>query len=78
MAEQQMAGGPEADVLWWDAHSYYVRCPHCESIHCHGMNWDRSKSWVPHCENSENYICHFPINDQGQVAYEIERSERDM
>lgn len=73
MAEQQMAGGPEADVLWWDAQFYYVRCPHCEGIHRHSMNWNRSKLRVPHCENSEKYICHFPINDQGKVAYEIDK-----
>lgn len=39
------------------------------------MNWDRPKSRVPHCENSESYMCHFPINDQGQVAYEIDKKQ---
>ncbi|KAI9928886.1 hypothetical protein ASPWEDRAFT_24862 [Aspergillus wentii DTO 134E9] len=70
-----MNNNPEADVLWWDAHSYYVLCPYCEGVHRHGMNWDGPQSRVSHCENAESYICCFPINDQGQVAYEIDKKE---
>ncbi|OJJ51843.1 hypothetical protein ASPSYDRAFT_96116 [Aspergillus sydowii CBS 593.65] len=64
---------PEADVLWWDACSFYVRCPHCEGIHRHGGNWEGPKTQVPHCGNTEDYLCCFPFNDQGQVAYEIDK-----
>jgi hypothetical protein len=72
-----MSDKPEADVLCWDAHSFRVLCPHCGGIHRHGMSgMDRNgpKTRVPHCKGHENYVYCFPINDQGQVAYEIDKT----
>lgn len=60
-------------MLWWDAHSFHVLCPHCEGIHRHSTNLNRPKSRAPHCESYKHYVCSFPINDQGQVAYEIDK-----
>ncbi|KAL4961384.1 uncharacterized protein BDV14DRAFT_180608 [Aspergillus stella-maris] len=64
---------PEADVIWWSANSYYIQCPFCESIHRHGVNWNTDKLRYSHCEKMESYLCCFPINDQGKVAYEIDK-----
>ncbi|CEL11794.1 hypothetical protein ASPCAL14890 [Aspergillus calidoustus] len=62
---------PEADVIWWNANSYYIQCPFCESVHCHGVNWKANKLRYSHCERMESYLCCFPLNDRGEVAYEI-------
>ncbi|KOC16892.1 putative ankyrin repeat domain [Aspergillus flavus AF70] len=62
---------PEADVIWWDASSYYVRCPFCEEVHHYGINSKTNRFRISHCEKMETYLCCFPIGDQGQVAYEI-------
>ncbi|QMW46793.1 hypothetical protein G4B11_010248 [Aspergillus flavus] len=64
---------PEADVIWWNASSYYVRCPFCEEVHHHGINWKTNRLRISHCEKMETYLCCFPIGDQGQVAYEIDK-----
>ncbi|OOF90491.1 hypothetical protein ASPCADRAFT_211962 [Aspergillus carbonarius ITEM 5010] len=64
---------PEADVIWWNANSYYIQCPFCESVHCHGVNWKANKLRWSHCEKMESYLCCFPLNDQGEVAYEIDK-----
>lgn len=64
---------PEADVIWWNADSYYVRCPFCEAVHCHGVNWSADRLRYSHCEEGESYLCCFPMNDQGEVAYEIDK-----
>ena len=64
---------PEADVIWWNADSYYIRCPFCEAVHCHGVNWNTDKLRYSHCEKMESYLCCFPMNDEGEVAYEIDK-----
>ncbi|KAE8367028.1 hypothetical protein BDV27DRAFT_124561 [Aspergillus caelatus] len=64
---------PEADVIWWNARSYYIRCPFCEAVHHHGVNWNTDKLRYSHCEKMETYFCCFPMNEQGQVAYEIDK-----
>lgn len=66
---------PEADVIWWNADSYYVRCPFCEAVHRHGhgVNWNTDKLRDSHCEKMETYLCCFPMNDQSEVAYEIDK-----
>ncbi|CAK38704.1 hypothetical protein CBS63078_2089 [Aspergillus niger] len=64
---------PEADVIWWDSSSYYVRCPFCEGVHRHTVNWQTSLFRVSDCEKGETYQSCFPINDQGEVAYEIDK-----
>ncbi|PYI36410.1 hypothetical protein BP00DRAFT_332404 [Aspergillus indologenus CBS 114.80] len=64
---------PEADVIWWNANSYYIQCPFCESVHCHGINWNANKLRWSHCEKMESYLCCFPLNDKGEVAYEIDK-----
>ncbi|KAL2817967.1 hypothetical protein BDW59DRAFT_175290 [Aspergillus cavernicola] len=71
-----MSHHPEADVLWWNAHSYYVLYPHCEEVHRHCVNWDGPMTRVPHCGNSETYLCCFPFNTHGQAAYEIDKRHR--
>ncbi|KAE8374701.1 DYW family of nucleic acid deaminases-domain-containing protein [Aspergillus bertholletiae] len=63
---------PEADVIWWNASSYYVRCPFCEAVHHHGVNWDTDKLRYSHC-GMGSYLCCFPINNQSEVAYEIDK-----
>ncbi|KAF7134056.1 hypothetical protein CNMCM5793_005685 [Aspergillus hiratsukae] len=68
-----MKNFPEADVIWWDADSYYIRCPFCEGVHRHGINWNTDKLRYSHCEKMESYLCCFPMNDQGEVAYEIDK-----
>ncbi|KAL2871209.1 ankyrin repeat domain-containing protein [Aspergillus lucknowensis] len=68
-----MSSRPEAPVLRWNAKSFYVRCPHCEEVHRHGLNSYEPQTRVPHCENQEDYLCCFPFNEQGQVAYEIDK-----
>ncbi|PKY03013.1 hypothetical protein P168DRAFT_311558 [Aspergillus campestris IBT 28561] len=64
---------PEADVIWWNADSYYVRCPFCEAIHRHAVNWKTNKLRISHCEKMKAYRCCFPINDKREVAYEIDK-----
>lgn len=64
---------PEADVIWWNASSYYVRCPFCEEVHLHGIDWKTKNLRDSHCGKMETYLCCFPISDQGQVAYEIDK-----
>lgn len=65
---------PEADVIWWDADSYYyIQCPFCEGVHRHGINWNADKLRYSHCQEGESYLCCFPMNDQGEVAYEIDK-----
>ncbi|OKO98094.1 hypothetical protein PENSUB_9530 [Penicillium subrubescens] len=64
---------PEADVIWWNASNYYIRCPFCEEVHCHGINWEAQKLRYSHCEKMGIYHCCFPMNDQGEVAYEIDK-----
>ncbi|KAJ9300094.1 hypothetical protein DTO271G3_2211 [Paecilomyces variotii] len=66
-----MGDKPKADVLWWDAHNFSVLCPHCKKLHHHGMNRYGTQSRVSHCKSPEDYICCFPFNERGQVAYEI-------
>ncbi|KAJ5873681.1 uncharacterized protein N7473_013146 [Penicillium subrubescens] len=64
---------PEADVIWWNASNYYVHCPFCDDVHRHGINWEAGKLRYSHCEMMESYSCCFPLNDQGEVAYEIDK-----
>ncbi|PLB48206.1 hypothetical protein P170DRAFT_456817 [Aspergillus steynii IBT 23096] len=63
----------EADIIWWKANPYYIQCPFCESLHRHGVNWKANKLRYSHCEKMESYLCCFPLNDQGKVAYEIDK-----
>ncbi|KAL3473030.1 hypothetical protein BJX99DRAFT_234345 [Aspergillus californicus] len=63
---------PEVDVIWWNANSYYIRCPFCESIHRHGVNWN-NKLRYSHCQKMGIYLCCFPMNEKGNVAYEIDK-----
>ncbi|KAJ5626357.1 hypothetical protein N7510_002666 [Penicillium lagena] len=64
---------PEADVIWWNATDYYIQCPFCDEVHRHGLNWKAQKLRYSHCEKMESYLCCFPLNDQGEVAYEIDK-----
>ncbi|PWY66907.1 ankyrin [Aspergillus eucalypticola CBS 122712] len=67
---------PKADVIWWNATCYYVRCPFCEALHRHRVNsldWQANDLRKSHCETSETYFCCFPMNDKGEVAYEINK-----
>ncbi|KAF3484060.1 uncharacterized protein GIQ15_03384 [Arthroderma uncinatum] len=71
-----MDAKPEADVIWWDVDTFRVRCPHCEGVHDHHhVNWNGAQTRVPHCGHPESYLCCFPINDEGQVAYEIDKKQ---
>ncbi|KAJ5392568.1 hypothetical protein N7509_008058 [Penicillium cosmopolitanum] len=64
---------PKADVIWWNATSYFIKCPFCEEIHRHGINWKGHKVRYSHCERMKEYLCCFPMNDEGEVAYEIDK-----
>lgn len=64
---------PEVDVIRWDADSYHIQCPFCEAVHVHGVNWSAGKLRDAHCEKRGSYSCCFPMNDQGEVAYEIDK-----
>ncbi|OOQ85449.1 hypothetical protein PEBR_24740 [Penicillium brasilianum] len=64
---------PEADIIWWNATNYYIQCPFCDEVHCHGINWKAQKLRYSHCEMMKSYLCCFPLNDQGEVAYEIDK-----
>ncbi|KAJ5748901.1 uncharacterized protein N7511_010597 [Penicillium nucicola] len=64
---------PEADVIWWNATDYYIRCPFCDEVHRHGINWKAQKLRCSDCEKMKTYLCCFPMNDQGEVAYEIDK-----
>ncbi|GES66240.1 hypothetical protein ATEIFO6365_0013020800 [Aspergillus terreus] len=64
---------PETDVIWWNAKSYYIRCPFCEEVHRHGVDWDKGNLRSSHCEKMKSYRCCFPMNDHGEVAYEIDK-----
>ena len=37
------------------------------------MNWDKGNLRVSNCEKMKSYRCCFPMNDHGQVAYEIDK-----
>ncbi|GAA82876.1 ankyrin repeat domain [Aspergillus luchuensis IFO 4308] len=67
---------PKADVIWWNATCYHVRCPFCEAVHRHRVNsldWQANDLRKSHCETSETYFCCFPMNEKGEVAYEINK-----
>lgn len=64
---------PEADVIWWNAKDYYVQCPFCDGVHRHSINWETHNLRYSHCEEGGSYLCCFPMNDQGEVAYEIDK-----
>ncbi|KAG2411696.1 hypothetical protein HFD88_009252 [Aspergillus terreus] len=66
---------PETDVIWWNAKSYYIRCPFCEEVHRHGVNWKTGNLRYSHCEKMASYHCCFPMNDHGEVAYEIDKRQ---
>lgn len=72
-----MEAYPEADVLWWNANDFYIQCPFCDEVHRHGnMNRMEGKEFklrISHCEKMETYLCCFPFNDHGEVAYEIDK-----
>ncbi|KAL5357169.1 DYW family of nucleic acid deaminases-domain-containing protein [Aspergillus floccosus] len=64
---------PEADVIWWNSKLHYVQCPFCEAVHQHGVKWSTDNLRYSHCEKMETYLCCFPMNDRGEVAYEIDK-----
>ncbi|PYH28560.1 ankyrin repeat domain-containing protein [Aspergillus neoniger CBS 115656] len=67
---------PKADVIWWNATCYHVRCPFCEAVHRHRVNsldWQANDLRKSHCETSKTYFCCFPMNEKGGVAYEINK-----
>ncbi|CAG7949482.1 unnamed protein product [Penicillium salamii] len=64
---------PEADVIWWNANDYYIQCPFCDGVHRHSINWKTHNLRYSHCEEGEIYLCCFPMNEQGEVAYEIDK-----
>ncbi|RAK86444.1 ankyrin [Aspergillus costaricaensis CBS 115574] len=67
---------PKAEVIWWNAACYHVRCPFCEADHRHRVNsldWQANNLRKSHCETSETYFCCFPMNEKGEVAYEINK-----
>jgi hypothetical protein len=66
---------PETDVIWWNAKSYYIRCPFCEEVHRHGVNWKTGNLRYSHCEKMASYRCCFPMNNHGEVAYEIDKRQ---
>ncbi|KAI9859999.1 MAG: hypothetical protein M1813_006346 [Trichoglossum hirsutum] len=67
---------PQVDVIWWDAHSFYVRCPYCEGIHRHALNSFSSGSRTSHCGEGGSYRYYFPVNERTrQVAYEIDKQK---
>ncbi|PWY93006.1 hypothetical protein BO94DRAFT_544056 [Aspergillus sclerotioniger CBS 115572] len=63
----------KADILWWNSRNFDVLCPHCKDIHRHDINWDGPKTRIQHCENQQEYVCCFPISDDGSAAYEIDK-----
>ena len=67
---------PEVEVIWWDADSFYIRCPYCEEIHRHGLDSYASRSRVSHCGEGGSYRYYFPIDERThRVAYEIDKSK---
>lgn len=69
-----MQTSPEADVIWWNAKSFYIQCPFCDEIHRHTVNWKlKNHIRASHCGKGGSYRCCFPMNEQGEVAYEIEK-----
>jgi hypothetical protein len=75
----QTADAPvQAKVEWWNASSFYVRCPECDKIHRHGFAGDDDHTAryrrVSHC-GSGNYEIRFPFSeglDDGG-GYEIDK-----
>ncbi|OJJ71085.1 hypothetical protein ASPBRDRAFT_55733 [Aspergillus brasiliensis CBS 101740] len=54
----------EADVIWQNSSCFCVRCPFCEGVHRHGINWKAG---------SATYLCCFPIIDQDEVMYGMDK-----
>ncbi|KAL7931817.1 hypothetical protein V8C35DRAFT_308643 [Trichoderma chlorosporum] len=66
-----MASCHKANVVWWSNSSMYIRCPHCDDIHCHGFdgNYQVEHLHDPHCGKGGPYMIYFPLNGQ----YEIDK-----
>lgn len=71
----------DAEVLWWNNSSIYVRCPFCEAIHHHGFTGypgsARTISRVSHCDGprSGSYNMVFPLDKVNSKAwYSIDKT----
>ncbi|KAL4899114.1 hypothetical protein BDW74DRAFT_171787 [Aspergillus multicolor] len=69
-----MENYPKADVIWWNKSSYYIQCPFCTLTHRHGVNGASNRLRVSHCGRGKSYLCCFPMNERGEVAYEIDKT----
>ncbi|KAL5043242.1 DYW family of nucleic acid deaminases-domain-containing protein [Aspergillus fruticulosus] len=74
---------PPAEVVWWTDTQFCVRCPYCDELHRHGIEFSSGASRfvsrdyprtsrVPHCAFATTrppYECNFP------AAYEIDKAK---
>ncbi|KAL4982951.1 DYW family of nucleic acid deaminases-domain-containing protein [Aspergillus falconensis] len=74
---------PPAEVVWWTDTQFCVRCPFCDELHRHGIEFSSGASRfvsrdyprtsrVPHCAFATTrppYECNFP------AAYEIDKAK---
>ena len=61
----------EAEVMFWNCTSMYIRCHYCNEIHRHGFNrqYHYRERRVPHCGHKGSYSISFPLDG----SYEIDK-----